>query len=181
MGKLYLIQLDGRIYSCRCCRSHLAQCDELISKVHILTYLVLTCLWVEFSAIGICGVGGWIPCTCDILVCESCFWNDEVGWGRYIITISCYSIPIQTLEEHFLMTLFLLVSWWWVVCSHSTADMGRPIFSTLCNCSFYHIYCKHITVFLFFLLFCEDVHNYVYGRSFHIRTLCCQYLWVGME
>lgn len=82
----------------------------------------------------------------------------EVGCSRYIITISCYSIPIQTLEEHFLMTIFLLVSWWWVVCSHSTAGMGRPIFSTLCNCSFYHIYCKHITVFLipsrfFFFIF----------------------------
>jgi hypothetical protein len=33
MGKLYLIQLDGRIYRCRFCLSHLAQCDELVSKV----------------------------------------------------------------------------------------------------------------------------------------------------
>lgn len=33
MGRLYLIQLDGRIYSCKHCRSHLAQCDELVSKV----------------------------------------------------------------------------------------------------------------------------------------------------
>ncbi|XP_024385511.1 protein yippee-like At5g53940 isoform X1 [Physcomitrium patens] len=33
MGRLYLIQLDGRVYSCRYCRSHLAQCDELVSKV----------------------------------------------------------------------------------------------------------------------------------------------------
>nr|QFS19071.1 Yippee-like protein [Apopellia endiviifolia (species B)] len=32
MGKLYLIQLDGRIYSCRYCHSHLANCDELVSK-----------------------------------------------------------------------------------------------------------------------------------------------------
>lgn len=32
MGRLYLIQLDGRVYSCRYCRSHLAQCDELVSK-----------------------------------------------------------------------------------------------------------------------------------------------------
>jgi hypothetical protein len=31
MGKAYLIQLDGRIYTCRLCRSHLANCDELIS------------------------------------------------------------------------------------------------------------------------------------------------------
>ncbi|CAK9225944.1 unnamed protein product [Sphagnum troendelagicum] len=32
MGRLYLIQLDGRFYSCRRCRSHLANCDELLSK-----------------------------------------------------------------------------------------------------------------------------------------------------
>ncbi|CAM6007441.1 unnamed protein product [Sphagnum compactum] len=32
MGRLYLIQLDGRIYSCRYCRSHLANCEDLISK-----------------------------------------------------------------------------------------------------------------------------------------------------
>lgn len=35
MGRLYLIQLDGRVYSCRYCRSHLAQCDELVSKVMV--------------------------------------------------------------------------------------------------------------------------------------------------
>lgn len=33
MGKLYLIQLDGKIYRCRFCLSHLAQLDELVSKV----------------------------------------------------------------------------------------------------------------------------------------------------
>jgi hypothetical protein len=33
MGRLYLIQLDGRIYSCKHCRSHLANSDELLSRV----------------------------------------------------------------------------------------------------------------------------------------------------
>jgi hypothetical protein len=33
MGRLYLIQLDGPIYSCKHCHSHLANCDELLSKV----------------------------------------------------------------------------------------------------------------------------------------------------
>jgi hypothetical protein len=33
MGQLYLIQLDGRFYSCSQCRSHLANCNELLSKV----------------------------------------------------------------------------------------------------------------------------------------------------
>jgi len=32
MGRLYLIQLDGRVYSCKFCRSHLAQSDELVSR-----------------------------------------------------------------------------------------------------------------------------------------------------
>jgi len=32
MGRLYLIQLDGRVYTCRNCGSHLALCDELVSK-----------------------------------------------------------------------------------------------------------------------------------------------------
>lgn len=41
MGRLYLIQLDGRIYSCRHCRSHLAQCDELVSKVWASTSPIL--------------------------------------------------------------------------------------------------------------------------------------------
>ncbi|CAM6102947.1 unnamed protein product [Calypogeia fissa] len=33
MGRLYLTQLDGRIYSCEYCHSHLAKLDELVSKV----------------------------------------------------------------------------------------------------------------------------------------------------
>lgn len=32
MGRLYLVQLDGRVYSCRFCRSHLADSEELISR-----------------------------------------------------------------------------------------------------------------------------------------------------
>ncbi|XP_073389463.1 uncharacterized protein [Physcomitrium patens] len=50
MGRLYLIQLDGRIYSCRNCRSHLAQCDELVSKSfhcrHGKAYLFNTVKWL---------------------------------------------------------------------------------------------------------------------------------------
>uniref|UniRef100_A0A0D6R0D9 Protein yippee-like n=2 Tax=Conifers II TaxID=2821351 RepID=A0A0D6R0D9_ARACU len=32
MGRLFLVQLDGRTYSCKYCHSHLALVDELISK-----------------------------------------------------------------------------------------------------------------------------------------------------
>lgn len=32
MGRLFLVRLDGRIYSCRFCRSHLANSEQLVSK-----------------------------------------------------------------------------------------------------------------------------------------------------
>mmetsp|Transcript_17117 Transcript_17117/g.37222 ORF Transcript_17117/g.37222 Transcript_17117/m.37222 type:complete len:125 (-) Transcript_17117:423-797(-) len=32
MGRLFLQHLDGRAYSCRICKSHLALVDELVSK-----------------------------------------------------------------------------------------------------------------------------------------------------
>ncbi len=35
MGQLYLKELDGCIYSCCNCKSHLANCEDLISKVLI--------------------------------------------------------------------------------------------------------------------------------------------------
>lgn len=73
MGKLYLIQLDGRIYRCRSCLSHLAQFDELVSKVptssrmldklrsnSLLTVTVLgNCLIADFASRGcwICSLG----------------------------------------------------------------------------------------------------------------------------
>ena len=33
MGRLFLQHLEGRAYSCRICKSHLALVDELVSKV----------------------------------------------------------------------------------------------------------------------------------------------------
>jgi hypothetical protein len=64
MGRLYLIQLDGRFYSCRRCRSHLANCDELLSKVmplppvgaaHVL-FLWFTWFFVDMAwCNGFCG------------------------------------------------------------------------------------------------------------------------------
>ncbi|KAL2929262.1 hypothetical protein RDABS01_034673 [Bienertia sinuspersici] len=32
MGRLFLIELEGRIYSCRLCQSHLGIADDIISK-----------------------------------------------------------------------------------------------------------------------------------------------------
>jgi len=33
MGRLFLCYLEGRVYSCKMCKSHLAKVDELVSKV----------------------------------------------------------------------------------------------------------------------------------------------------
>ncbi|KAI3986753.1 hypothetical protein MKX01_014291 [Papaver californicum] len=32
MGRLFLIELDGRVYKCKFCRSHLALADDLVSR-----------------------------------------------------------------------------------------------------------------------------------------------------
>ena len=49
MGKLFLVQLDGRVYSCRICKTHLASIHQLLSKVWCLwdfgsSYQELKCL-----------------------------------------------------------------------------------------------------------------------------------------
>ncbi|CAA7392663.1 unnamed protein product [Spirodela intermedia] len=32
MGRLFLVRLDGKIYSCKHCETHLALCEDIISK-----------------------------------------------------------------------------------------------------------------------------------------------------
>lgn len=39
MGRLFVISLEGSIYSCKHCRTHLALSDDIISKVLFLSYL----------------------------------------------------------------------------------------------------------------------------------------------
>lgn len=33
MGRLFVVNLEGRIYSCKHCRTHLALCEDVVSKV----------------------------------------------------------------------------------------------------------------------------------------------------
>ena len=40
MGRLFLSYLDGRVYCCRLCKTHLARLDELISKVVFHQYSI---------------------------------------------------------------------------------------------------------------------------------------------
>ncbi|KAL5568544.1 hypothetical protein UlMin_025119 [Ulmus minor] len=32
MGRLFVVSLEGKIYSCRHCRTHFALCDDIVSK-----------------------------------------------------------------------------------------------------------------------------------------------------
>ncbi|CAN6565411.1 unnamed protein product [Malus baccata var. baccata] len=32
MGRLFVVSLEGKIYSCKHCRTHLALCDDVVSK-----------------------------------------------------------------------------------------------------------------------------------------------------
>ncbi|KAI0512204.1 hypothetical protein KFK09_012842 [Dendrobium nobile] len=32
MGRLFLVNLDGKVYSCKHCQTHLALCEEIVSK-----------------------------------------------------------------------------------------------------------------------------------------------------
>nr|XP_024391412.1 protein yippee-like At3g08990 isoform X2 [Physcomitrium patens] len=81
MGRLYLIQLDGRIYSCRHCRSHLAQCDELVSKSfhcrHGKAYLFNTVVNVSVGPLEDRMMTTGKHAVADIF-CNSC--QQVVGW-----------------------------------------------------------------------------------------------------
>ncbi|KAH9702455.1 protein yippee-like [Citrus sinensis] len=33
MGRLFVVNLEGKIYSCKHCRTHLALCEDVVSKV----------------------------------------------------------------------------------------------------------------------------------------------------
>ncbi|CAI0415813.1 unnamed protein product [Linum tenue] len=33
MGRLFVVNLEGKIYSCKHCRTHLALCEDIVSKV----------------------------------------------------------------------------------------------------------------------------------------------------
>ncbi|KAF3568487.1 hypothetical protein DY000_02016997 [Brassica cretica] len=53
MGRIFTVELEGRSYRCRFCRTHLALPDDLISK-HIATWKVryLVEFFVEALYIG---------------------------------------------------------------------------------------------------------------------------------
>ena len=67
MGRLFLVNLEGKIYSCKHCHTHLALCDSIVSKVpFFFSFLIIFCgfllVWLIFVVINsiimflVCGV-----------------------------------------------------------------------------------------------------------------------------
>ncbi|KAJ6322648.1 hypothetical protein OIU77_012482 [Salix suchowensis] len=38
MGRLFVVNLEGKFYSCKHCRTHLALYDDIVSKVALSTF-----------------------------------------------------------------------------------------------------------------------------------------------
>ncbi|KAK1265457.1 hypothetical protein QJS04_geneDACA011467 [Acorus gramineus] len=61
MGKLFVVYLEGRIYSCKHCQTHLALYDDIVSKV-LIFYLFLClrlfiiCLFSSLICLGLQGL-----------------------------------------------------------------------------------------------------------------------------
>ena len=51
MGRVFLVELDGKVYRCRCCDSPLALADDILSRVNDFKFssLSLLCLIYSFS------------------------------------------------------------------------------------------------------------------------------------
>lgn len=81
MGRLYLVQLSGRIYCCRSCHSHLANIDQILSKTfhcrHGKAYLFNTVVNVSAGLLEDRMMTTGLHTVSDIH-CNYCYAN--VGW-----------------------------------------------------------------------------------------------------
>lgn len=81
MGRLYLVQLSGRIYCCKLCHSHLANIDEILSKTfhcrHGKAYLFNTVVNVSAGLLEDRMMTTGLHTVADIH-CNYCYQN--VGW-----------------------------------------------------------------------------------------------------
>jgi hypothetical protein len=103
MGRLYLIQLDGRIYSCKHCRSHLANSDELLSRVIAsfssrffpLLFLGL-CVWPSLIAF----LNGLLP---HGVLCHSVLmgfvWFDCQHWVSSLLVSSLSNLSETVVQD----------------------------------------------------------------------------------
>lgn len=57
MGRLFLVQLEGKMYSCKHCQTHLALFEDILSKVFFLFFLffcVFTCIAIPVDILIDC-------------------------------------------------------------------------------------------------------------------------------
>lgn len=57
MGRLFAVTLEGRIYSCKHCGTHLALSDDVVSKVFMLFSYSFVVVVVVFSFCGMNLIG----------------------------------------------------------------------------------------------------------------------------
>ncbi|XP_078436490.1 protein yippee-like [Wolffia australiana] len=81
MGRLHQVHLDGRVYSCKHCETHLARCDDIVSRSfhcrHGKAYLFarVVNVWVGRNEDRLMMTG--MHTVADIF-CVGC--GSEVGW-----------------------------------------------------------------------------------------------------
>lgn len=68
MGRLFVVTLDGSIYSCKHCKTHLALSDDIISKVHSQ----FKCVFINYAYV--------INNACVCL----CVWANEMVWIQHV-------------------------------------------------------------------------------------------------
>jgi hypothetical protein len=55
MGRLFVVHLEGKIYSCKHCRTPLAVFEDIVSKVLFLSFLLWpNCLFISCIVISLC-------------------------------------------------------------------------------------------------------------------------------
>ncbi|KAE9451487.1 hypothetical protein C3L33_16611, partial [Rhododendron williamsianum] len=64
MGRLFVVNLEGKIYGCKHCQTHLALCEDIVSKVSFPSQLLIGLVFF-FSFCALCSV---MPNVCFLLL-----------------------------------------------------------------------------------------------------------------
>jgi hypothetical protein len=73
MGRLFVVDLEGKIYSCKHCRTHLALYDDIVSKVIFRTFID----WFLYVSWLSRGIFIWVLWICFVFVKK---WVPFDGW-----------------------------------------------------------------------------------------------------
>ncbi|CAN1259411.1 Protein yippee-like At3g11230 [Linum perenne] len=49
MGRVFVVNLEGKIYSCKHCKTNLALSDDIVSKISLLLHLVVFTLFYRVN------------------------------------------------------------------------------------------------------------------------------------